>query len=61
MGELYWDNKHCEDPHWFAKWQDDQIYVELKDNDKKIRDWNMCLAAFDFLFNIDRSSCENDR
>lgn len=60
-GEWYWDNKHCEEPHWFAKWQDDQIYVELKDNDKKVRDWCMDLSVLDFYFNIDRSSCENDR
>lgn len=50
-GEFYCDMKHCKEPHWLAKWQEEKIYLLLKDEDKKIRDWNISnFSFFDRLF-----------
>lgn len=50
-GELYWYKEHCEEPHFFAKRQEDNIYVELMDKDELIAKWMMNLNFLHFYFN----------
>lgn len=52
-GEFYWYKKNCRMPHFFAKWEDEKIYVVLKDNDKFVKNWIISnLNFFDYYFNL---------
>ncbi len=53
-GEMYWDMKHCEDPHFFAQWQEDEsIYLELEDGDQFVRSYDIGnMHFFDNHFKI---------
>lgn len=53
-GEMYWDMKHCEDPHFFAQWQEDEsIYLELEDGDQLVRSYDIGnMHLFDNHFKI---------
>lgn len=54
-GEFYWDMKHCEEPHFWAQWQEEEenIYLELKDGVEHVRNWTISnIHFFDRYFDI---------
>lgn len=55
-GDYYWAMKHCNEPRWGAKWQqDEKIYVVLKDGEKEVRNWTIGnLAFFDCWFEFSK-------